>query len=41
MSVVQTSNLIPYAQINKKQSDYIIRSQVAWLNVLGRRQAVE
>ncbi len=41
MSVVQTSKLIPYAQINTKQSNYIIRSQVAWLNVLegGKRSS--
>lgn len=33
------NNLIPYAPLNQKQSDYIIRSQVAWLNVLegGKR----
>jgi|BioPla2DNA2_1021312.scaffolds.fasta_scaffold00226_33 PBSX family phage terminase large subunit len=31
--------LIPYAPLNKKQTDYIIRSQIAWLNVLegGKR----
>lgn len=34
-------DLIPYAPLNKKQSDYIIRSQVAWLNVLegGKRSS--
>lgn len=34
-------NLIPYAPLNKKQTDYIIRSQVAWLNVLegGKRSS--
>ncbi|NLI05429.1 MAG: PBSX family phage terminase large subunit, partial [Actinomycetaceae bacterium] len=33
--------MIPYAQINTKQSNYIIRSQVAWLNVLegGKRSS--
>lgn len=33
--------MIPYAALNKKQSDYIIRSQVAWLNVLegGKRSS--
>lgn len=33
------NDLIPYAPLNQKQSDYIIRSQVAWLNVLegGKR----
>lgn len=33
------SQLIPYSPLNQKQSDYIIRSQIAWLNVLegGKR----
>lgn len=33
--------MIPYAGLNEKQSDYIIRSQVAWLNVLegGKRSS--
>ena len=37
----QNHNLIPYSKLNKKQTDYIIRSQVAWLNVLegGKRSS--
>jgi len=34
-------DLIPYAPLNKKQAAYIVRSQVAWLNVLegGKRSS--
>lgn len=44
MTQTQTQNditLIPYAPLNKKQADYIIKSQVAWLNVLegGKRSS--
>lgn len=37
----QKHNLISYSKLNKKQTDYIIRSQVAWLNVLegGKRSS--
>lgn len=34
-----SNNLIPYARFNNKQVNYILRSQIAWLNVLegGKR----
>ena len=37
----KTLSLIPYTRLNEKQVAYIIRSQVAWLNVLegGKRSS--
>lgn len=37
--MLNTSTLIDYSPLNRKQTEYIIRSQVAWMNVLegGKR----
>lgn len=41
INVTEPPQLIKYSAINKKQSDYIIRSQIAWLNILegGKRSS--